>query len=71
MPRNRMINRFKATLFVVVAATGGTMFSGCGAVSLRDAVLNGTQAFATSYVAAFWDSIVPEAGSVIGGDDDA
>ena len=70
MQRNRMIRRIKATLLVTVAAAGGTTLSACNIVNVADAVTNGTQAFATGYVAAFWDSIVPPAGSLVGGDSD-
>ena len=72
MQRKRLIHRIKATLLLTVATTGGTMFAGCNLVNLRDAVVNGTQGFATGYVAAAWNAIVPPAGSLIdGGDDDA
>lgn len=70
MQRNRMIQRVKATLLVTVVATGGTLFSSCGLVDLRQSAVAGTQAFAQGYVAAFWNSIVPAADTLVGTDDD-
>ncbi len=67
--RNRLIQRIKATLLLTVAATGGMMFSSCGLVDLRQSAIAGTQAFATGYVAAFWNSIIPATGTLLGADD--
>lgn len=69
MQQNRTIRRIKAMVLVTVAATGGMMFSSCGLVDFRQSAVAGTQAFATSYVAAFWNSLVPAAGSLFGADD--
>lgn len=59
MLQTRFVHRIKAVLLTTMVVAGGTMFTSCGILDLRNTVIAGTQTFLQNYVAGFLTTLIP------------